>query len=98
VLKAKPLKVFRIGTRKIVVCKIDDNNPHEFIDQYFLFYDCCGELSGKIRIIGVSTVSNYASHIYDLCYSGDEIKSDKIGDSSVVSGFMRTLDFRLGLG
>lgn len=83
-LKTKPLEVFRLGNKRIVVCQLAGENPMQFLDHDFAFY-AHGQLAGRIRIEGVSTASNGNSQVFDFSYSGDEIFPEQLGEWSFIT-------------
>lgn len=85
-MRAKPLHAFRLGNRKVIVCRLEecDDNPMRFIGNDFLFRNG-SHVSAKIRIEGVSTAGDAGTGVFDFCYSGDEILTEQIGDKSVIS-------------
>jgi hypothetical protein len=83
-LSAKPLRVFSLGLKKIVVCQVAHGDALQFLDQELSFY-AHGDLAGHIRIEGVSTASDDAKQEFDFSYSGDEIRPEQLGDGSVIT-------------
>ena len=82
-LTAKPMHAFRLGSRKVVVCELSDLAPGQFVDREFSFYSR-GRLSGRIRIEGFSTASDFRKGVYDFSYTGDEIRSEHLGQGSLI--------------
>jgi len=83
-LTAKPLRVFSLGRKKIVVCQLANGNAMQFLDRELSFY-AHGDLAGRIRIEGVSTASDADKQEFDFSYSGDEILPEQLGEGSVIT-------------
>jgi len=83
-LTAKPLQVFNLGPKRVLVCHIQTDNPARFLNREFSFY-ANGLRAGRIRIEGVSTASPNSDLIFDFSYTGDEIRPEQLGDRSLIT-------------
>jgi hypothetical protein len=83
-LSARPIESFRLGRKLVVVCQVADENPYEFLGKEFFVYSE-GRRVGRITIDGVSTASPIANGICDFSYSGEEIRSDLLGEATLIT-------------
>lgn len=84
-LTAKPIDVFTLGSRQVVVCRLPaDINPSDFIDHELIFYTY-GKEVGRIQILGVSTASKYEINEYDFSYSGGPILPEQLVEGTVLT-------------
>jgi hypothetical protein len=83
-LVVRPLQVFHIGGKNVVVCHIDQANPNDFLGKELWIYRE-GRQSGRIKIEGVSTATPNQRGPFDFSYSGDEIRPDQLDESSLLS-------------
>ncbi len=83
-LTAKPLQVFNLGSKRILVCHLQTDNPARFLNRDFAFYSN-GLRVGRIRIEGVSTASPASDLIFDFSYTGDEILPEQLGDRPLIT-------------
>jgi hypothetical protein len=83
-LVARPLKAFRLGVKKVVVCQVGEANPNDFLGKDLWFYSE-GRQSGRIKIKGVSTATQNEGGPFDFSYSGDEILPEQLGGSSLLA-------------
>ncbi len=83
-MTAKPLQVFRLGSKRIVVCQVHGENPMHFLGQNFAFY-AEGRPAAMIRIEGVSTANDASGEVFDFLYTGDEILPHLLGENSILT-------------
>ena len=83
-LVARPLQAFRIGFKKVVVCHVAEANPNNFLGKELWFY-CEGRQAGRIKIEGRSTATPNEGGPFDFSYSGEEIRPEQLGESSLLS-------------
>jgi len=83
-LTARPIQAFRLGGKSVLICRVLDENPHNFLGKEFGFYSEGREVA-RIRIEGVSTASNAERGVFDFSYSGDEIRSEQVNASSLIT-------------
>lgn len=83
-LTAKPIKVFSLGSKRILVCRVPSGNPTDFLDRELSFF-AHGRLQGRIHVDGISTASDHKQHEYDFSYTGDEVFPDQLDENAVLT-------------
>ncbi|MGE3819354.1 MAG: hypothetical protein AB7I30_07960 [Isosphaeraceae bacterium] len=83
-MTAKPIEVFTLGRKRVVVCRVPDGTALEFLGCVLDFYSH-GRPSGRIRVEGISTASRAGAREFDFSYSGDEIQPHQLGDRSILT-------------
>ncbi len=82
-LAARPLQSFRLGEKWVLVCRVADANPGDFLGKEFWFYDG-GRRAGRIRIEGLSTAWGSEQGTFDFAYSGDEIRPEQLAEKPLI--------------
>ena len=83
-LVAKPLQAFTIGMKRVVSCKIPQDNPQDFLGKDVWFFSSQHNRK-RIRLEGLSTASDIQGSIYDLHYVGCVILPEEISNRSVIT-------------